>query len=236
MIKQLSSDPFSQTRIARCKAEMALCDNLVNPYTVINELGYEMVYDDVGCCQNGHRMNILDKHHTHVSIGVAYDKFYLALVQNFEDKYTIWKIPISYDSISNTVYMNGRLTRNASTFGGIAIRYDPLPSQETYKQNKDRESYSEGQIVAIVVPHHFAPLTRDIRNDSNNYQLITANKSVISCDRNNKDNNTVTSFDISFPMSELTKKYGSGVYTVDTWYKDTSYNRFQASSVSLFVH
>lgn len=47
----------------------------------------EYVYNDTICCDNAHRHNILNKYHTHVSIGIAYDNTYFAIVQNFENNY-----------------------------------------------------------------------------------------------------------------------------------------------------
>jgi uncharacterized protein YkwD len=237
--QQASSDLFDQARLAACKMGIALCDNLVDSYNAIGNLEYSMVYDDENCCQNGHRTNILDTHHTHVSIGIAYDKFYLALVQNFEDKYTIWNKPISYSNKSNMVSMNGTLKNNADAFDGITISYDPLPSQATYKQNITSESYSEGETVAEVAPPNVARLQGDFQSNPDNGHLIEAAKWIMS-DRthiadSNSGNNNITSFAISFPMHKLTKVYGTGVYTIDTWYNDTNNKPFQASSISLFI-
>lgn len=36
-----------------------------------------------------HRDNILGKWHTHVNIGIAYDKTHVFLVQDFEDNYIL---------------------------------------------------------------------------------------------------------------------------------------------------
>lgn len=89
------------------------------------------MYDDVKCCNNGHRYNILDKYHTNVSIGIAYDKYYFSIVQNFEDRYTKWFKPISYGNKTHSVSLSGNIKGN-NTFDKILITYDPLPSHETY--------------------------------------------------------------------------------------------------------
>jgi hypothetical protein len=41
-----------------------------------------------------HRNNILHKHHTHVSIGLAYDKYSFVFVQNFENNYVEFDRPM----------------------------------------------------------------------------------------------------------------------------------------------
>jgi len=230
---QLSNDPFNHIRLAMCKAGIVLCDNLINTCKAINNLEYSMMYQDAGCCQDGHRMNILDKHHNYVSIGIAYNKFYLVLVQNFEDKYTVWKRPISYDKTSNTVSMSGSITSNTMSLSDLVIRYEPLPSKQIYENNKNRKSYNEGQIVARVIPHMVATSINELQTYVDNTQLIQASKSILACSTSTADNKGVTKFEISFSIGELIKKYGHGVYTIDTWYKPMNNNPFQASSVSL---
>src|SRR5687767_4581800 len=69
-----------------CRSGFYLCDK-INPFQEIDLHQYGLVYDDLECCDNGHRDNILDKHHTHVSIGIAYDDYNFVIVQNFEANY-----------------------------------------------------------------------------------------------------------------------------------------------------
>ena len=239
-----SSDAFDELRLAACKKGIAICTDTIDPYESIDKLQYAMMYDDAKCCDNGHRYNILDKHHTHVNLGIAYNKFYFALVQNFEDKYTIWNEPISYDDISNTVAMNG-IVKNDASFRGITISYDPLPSEKTYKENRDKNHYEGGIPIALVVPstqkYAYTP------KDFSNMNLVEANKWIVNNDNNNmvnsnsnkpeyNDTSNYSNFDISFSMNKLTDKYGDGVYTIETWYDDRNNEPFQATSVSLFIN
>jgi len=46
-----------------------------------------MIYDNAKCCTDGHKNNTLDKFHTHVSLGIAFNKYYFAMVQNLEKYY-----------------------------------------------------------------------------------------------------------------------------------------------------
>ena len=230
-----SSDIFDNARLSACKRGIAICTDTVDPYKSIDDLQYAMMYNDDKCCQNGHRDNILDMHHTHVSLGIAYNKFYFAIVENFENKYTVWSTPISYNNVSNTVSMNGFVKKNA-TFKALTVSYDPLPSEKTYEQNLDKHSYQEGLPIAQIVKSAFS--------HGNNYDwnskldLIDADRwKVNDNDYNNSlKNNNNSNFDISFSMNRLTERYGRGVYTINTWYVDENNETFIATSVSLFVN
>ena len=70
----------------------------INPYEEIAKAEWNMIYNDTRCCNDDHRENILDKRHTHVSIGIAYDDYYLSLVQNFENNYLNLSKPITHDN------------------------------------------------------------------------------------------------------------------------------------------
>jgi len=42
--------------------------HILDPYQAIRDLEYSMINNDSKCCNNGHKNNILNKFHTHVSI------------------------------------------------------------------------------------------------------------------------------------------------------------------------
>ncbi|WP_222424869.1 CAP domain-containing protein, partial [Candidatus Nitrosocosmicus arcticus] len=60
---------------------------VIDQYKAINDLEYSMIHNDETCCNNGHKNNILNMFHTHVSIGIAFNKYYFVMVQNFENHY-----------------------------------------------------------------------------------------------------------------------------------------------------
>ena len=78
---------FNKTQYEQCVQNTLYDCEKINPITTIEELQYEMMYNDKECCDDGHRNNILNKYRTGVSIGIVYDEYYLVLVQNFENNY-----------------------------------------------------------------------------------------------------------------------------------------------------
>lgn len=65
-----------------CRGEYVYCEE-IDPRRSITTAQYGMMYDDADS-NWGHRDNIVDKQWTCVSIGIAYDKYFFVLVQDFE--------------------------------------------------------------------------------------------------------------------------------------------------------
>ena len=173
-----------------------------------------MMYNDKECCNDGHRNNILDSRHTHVSIGIVYDKYYLALVQNFENNYGL-DIDVSGDQAK----VSGELA--AGTLEQIAIYYDEMPTPGIYEHNKRLLSYSAGELVATVArplpPGYYYEQQQD------GYRLIVANRWNAQGD----------SVDVTFNLSEVVSR-GDGVYTLFAVVKDGD-QTFHTTSHSVFV-
>jgi hypothetical protein len=74
---------FSAAQYQECRTSILVDCERIEPLSTIEELEYEMMYKDKECCDDGHRNNILDPRHTHVSIGIVYDEYCLAVVQTF---------------------------------------------------------------------------------------------------------------------------------------------------------
>jgi hypothetical protein len=102
------------------------------------------MYNDTECCADGHRNNILNKYRTDVSIGIVYDKYYLAFVQNFENNYGL-DIAIEGGSVEVSGVIDEGIVDQ------IAVRYDAPPTAQVYETNKRMLSYSGGELVAVVV-------------------------------------------------------------------------------------
>jgi hypothetical protein len=155
------------------------------------------MYDDEECCNNGHRDNILDPHHTHVSLGIAYDDYYFAYVQNFEN---IYLDSPSVSTDNNYVRISGKLLIEKPSF--VTVTYDEYPTEAIYQRDKDRNSYDHGEPVAYIL----APLAGGYRiaPGPNDYYVMEANRwSTI-------DNN----FNGEFSLDQAMKKHGRGVYTM----------------------
>jgi len=193
-----------------CTSGFYYCEGM-DPYSEIADLEYGMIYDDLLCCNNGHRDNILDPNHTHVSIGIAYDDYTIVLVQNFEDNYIEFTSPITSDNTN--IRLIGNIPRGTEVYG-INIFYDELPTSNTYQDNKFQSSYGLGEMIAgVTQPRYYY---EDI-------VTIPANKWVVSND----------SIDIRFSLSSIDNE--PGVYTIVTWLEDSDGNQFPVTSYSVFV-
>jgi uncharacterized protein YkwD len=152
---------FNGNDYNRCVSKILLCQT-IDPLESIDALQYLMVYEDKECCNDGHRDNILDKYHTHVSVGIAYDDYYFAFVQNFENVYITRQHAhdtrpiISHDSKLRELTIEGKITNGQfSTLvehaNTITIYYDPLPTTLEYEKNKSRNEYDGGIYVACIL-------------------------------------------------------------------------------------
>jgi hypothetical protein len=204
---------FGPDQYSRCVSTVILCER-VDPISAIDDLQHEMMYNDKECCNNGHRDNILDKNHTHVSIGIAYDEYYLALVQNFEADYGF-----SADIRGTEVDIAGPIPKEAK-FDNVVIYYDQLPSKQVYENNKEKLSYDAGTLAATV----FEPLPRTLRyQQPNDYVIIEADK------WQKKDNILDVTFDITPAIKQ------DGVYTVYAMFEDSDGHQFSTTSYSIFM-
>ena len=205
---------FAKEQYNECKANIILvhCQK-IDPITDLDELEYEMMYKDKECCNNGHRDNILNDRHTHVSIGIMYDDYYLTLVENFENNYGL-DVAVNNDQVR----LSGSLS--TGTLDHIGIYYDEMPTPEVYEQNKHLLSYSTGDIIAVVVK----PLPPGYFYKAEGYKIIEANRWSVD------DNHSV---DIAFNLALAVKR--DGVYTLIATVDDAG-EMFDATSYSIFVH
>jgi hypothetical protein len=169
-----------------------------------------MMHDDAHA-NWGHRDNILDKHHTDVSLGIVYDDYYFAYVQNFESNYLTLDQPISEED--GLVLLQGKLGSGYS-LSSITIHYDETPTTEVYNRDKDLNSYSLGDSIAGVTT-------------SGRYytDMVT-----IAADRWSVGDDD---FDIAFNISPLTTK--AGVYTIVV-FLDHGSDIFPAMTHSIFIN
>ena len=204
---------FSPEQYEQCVTDILVECEKVEPVSTIEQLQYEMMYNDKECCNDGHRNNILDPHHTHVSIGIVYDQYYLALVQNFENNYGL-----DVDAEDSEIEISGTLLDGQ--LDQIAIYYDEMPSQAVYEQNKDLLFYSAGELVAVIVK----PLPPGYYYESlQGYNLIEADRWTVQSDAVN------VMFDLADAVDE------DGTYTLFALVKDGE-EMFDVTSYSVFVN
>jgi Cysteine-rich secretory protein family len=203
---------FTPQEYSRCVSLLSICET-VDPIQTIKDLENRMLNDDVLCCANGHRDNILDSHHTDVSIGIVYDRYFLVFVENFEDNYGL------VTTVNNgMVNLKGHLS--SGTLDQLQVNYDELPTASVYDQNKNKLSYTGGTIIALVAkPLGFGYYYQQPQG----YNIIQASNW-------NVDNSDV---DISFPLAKAVSK--DGVYTIQAVLDDGEGKPFDATSYSIFV-
>lgn len=208
-----------------CASGIYICSK-TEPYYEIDRAEYLMLYDDKECCNDGHRDNILDKYHTHVNIGVAYDDYFFAIVQNFENQYVVWTDPIA--GSGSDVSMAGffAVNRDADSKNdlglfAVTVSYDEPPTRATYEANSDRNGYGEGELIAVVAPP--APPGSFYEKPAAGYDIVEAKSWA----------ENATNFSIDFTLQGLVDAHGSGVYTVAVWAKDAGGQRFVAAETSI---
>ncbi len=204
---------FSPEQYEQCVTNVLIKCEEIEPLSTIDQLQYEMMYNDKECCNDGHKNNILNPRHTHVSIGIVYDQYYLALVQNFENNYGLGvEVEDSEIEMSGTL-LDGQLDH-------IAVYYDEMPTQAVYEQNKDLLSYSAGELVAVVVK----PLPPGYYYESlEGYDVIEADRWIEQRD----------SVNVVFDLADAADK--DGTYTLFALVKDGE-EMFDVTSYSVFVN
>jgi hypothetical protein len=202
---------FSAGQYEDCRANILIDCERIKPHATIEELEYEMMYRDKECCNDGHRDNILDPRHTHVSIGIVYDQFYLAFVENFENNYGL-----------NVTVNSGLVRISGQLFEGdleqIGIYFDEVPTRAIYDQNKHLLSYSAGNLAAMVVK----PLPPGYYYETpHGYTLVQANSW-----------REGDSINVTFNLASAVEK--DGVYTLFAMVKNGE-EIFDVMSYSIFV-
>ena len=180
-----------------------------------------MMFDDAHA-NWGHRDNILDPHHTHVSIGVAYTDYTLAFVQNFETRRIEGVGPAGGPANPISLDSAGQITVAGSMDAGLDVHsidvyYDPLPSTRTYGIHADDMSYGLGEPVA----HIYEPHPRG---------YISTGRTVIMADRwDTSAGSVLIEFGAPAHMSK------NGAYTFYVWLTDGAREPFVGSSRTFMV-
>ncbi len=171
----------------------------------IKTLEHSMVYNDVACCNNGHRYNILDPLHNHVSIGVAYNSTYVYFDEEFENDYVNLNLSVTGGSAANPYYvtMTGSPTQQTTAPKAIYIAFDSTPVPESRDQlNSGPHEYGPGTLEGGVLP-----------SDNGIFggcaQFTTG--TTVCADKWTFTSSTVN---IAFSMKDFVKNYGPGVFTL----------------------
>jgi uncharacterized protein YkwD len=252
VVQNIGYDGFNnlQTNIInKCKTGVYICTP-IDPIKSIDELEYNMLHYD-SIFNWSHRNNILDKHHTHVGIGIAYDKYSFVLVQNFENNYIEFDKPIikannlAYEANNNNdsrgnIEISGKVLGNNNSIDSIHVYYDEKPTFMIYNQHKNDNLYDMGKLVADVFrqpPNH---LNQYHKQTLSNHTLIQATKWWISYapstlqgeGRGREESIRQQSIDIQFNISSLLKN--EGVYTIVVNLRHDNIDTIPVTSYSIF--
>lgn len=89
-----------------------------------------------------HRKNILDPHHTHVGIGVAYSKAGLRMIQIFARRYVSLEPIPTKQGPSSSVQLKGKVLEPGLDLQAISVFYEPLPEEMSLAQLMGTYSYA----------------------------------------------------------------------------------------------
>jgi uncharacterized protein YkwD len=169
--------------------------------SALKDMQYSMMYDDAHA-NWGHRDNILNSMHNKVSIGIAYNRNNVYLVQDFENDYITWN-SLNTDNL-NQITLQGTNTKTGTTIQSIMIFYDkPTPlTADQLKQTPYQGSYNPGTYVATVWSP--PPAGTYYTYNDNTIHNIEAN---IWIENGNN-------FQISYSLANVINSHGKGVYTI----------------------
>ena len=187
----------------------------------INDLEWQMMYNDSACCNNGHRNNILNPYHNRVSIGIAYDSTHVYFVEDFETYYINMNSPI--ETSNGNVVLEGNTSQTLNPTS-VLIFYDSTPqpiSPQTLNSVYDG-SYTPGTFVGGVVP----PCNSLFGGCSQFSTGLTVKATTWTV--------TSNAVDIQFSLSAFVQRSGNGVYTITMMQGDQN-NPEYLTSISIFV-
>jgi hypothetical protein len=157
-----------------------------------------MMNNDVACCNNGHRDNILDPAHNRVSLGISYNQASgrVYLVEDFEDAYLQLSQPIQQSTGEISIIGGSSSSIQVSQ---LTVFYDSTPVTMTNDQLDATFAYDPGSFVGGVFP----PCSQACTFYPNGVSSYASTWQA-----------TGTAIDIQFSMASFFAKDGSGVYTI----------------------
>ena len=199
-----------------------------------------------------HAMNILHPDHNYINVGIAWNDFCVAIVQQFENKYVEWsQKPVI--TLNKKFMLTGTINFNA-TIEQIDIFYDtpPLPLSDQDLMLSPA-NYGFGHVcthiacsenslpVGIVLPKSEASelepdVLEDVLNEGSNIPLFLAQKWEVTRTEDS------TTFSVEEDLTELidfvaeaSNTDGKGIYTVLVWaLPEGSTTGIELTTISIF--
>ena len=208
----------------------------INPLRTIDLLQDIMVYNDAHAKWH-HRYNMLDNHTTHVSLGIAYDDYSFALVQNFENNYINFSNPIHMKNGDGHVTISGALL-NDTRFHGVEIYYDDLPTNSFYEQYKDPNKYQPGNLVATVKAATNVGFDTGISNsnlEKNSTGVALSNTVMLNpVQESYSFSGDKQAISLEIDILPLINEKKSGIYTIVVVLEDRTHKIFPGGAHSIF--
>ncbi len=197
----------------------------INVLNAIQSMEYNFMYNDLACCDNGHRDNILTPQHNQVSIGIAYNSTSIYLVEDFINKYITWISNTPSISQNGSTLLEGSMAPGYS-LSSVQISYDPpvqplLPSTLNSNSSPYHGPYSYGTTIAGVG-----------YSKGNSYYFYKNTTTINATTYITNGQN----FDIAFNLTGSIAKYGAGEYTLMVYLDNSSQSPFMGSTYTLFVN
>ena len=181
----------------------------------IASMQFQMVYDDLECCDNGHRDTILDVHHNVVHIGLAWNGTQLFMVQHFANEYVEWN---NYPNLNSNgvVSLSGIANIQISGPLVLAIAYDPIPSGASPSDLRNSPNfYSIGENCnisnCIKDPNPWIGSILQPLPEGRNYVGVRPTDVVANVWNVNE---ATGQFEIQANIIPIVNAHGSGVYTL----------------------
>lgn len=205
---------------------------------------YSMVEDDKESDWQ-HAKNILYPLHNNVEIGIAWNNFCVAIVQQFEHDYIDWK---QYPRIgsNNVLELSGEIQFN-STLQNIDIFFDPTPvplSDQQIISTPPRSNYGHQctifSCISALAVGNVIPMESDEVAEEDLENILNLNSEgtlvFVAKEWSVTHSSDTTTFSISDDITKLIDEHGSGVYTVLLWTTPTgSANTITITTISIFV-
>ena len=162
---------------------------------------------------DGHRRTILNPHHTHVGIGLAFDPHRVVMAQEFLSRYVRFDpSPPRKAKLKDRVEVSGSVLDTGHKLRSVTVLYEPLPDSMSVEALNHTEAYTLPEERYDLLP----------RLDGNrNYEDGTKGDIVIQG----------RTFRSAIPFF----KGEEGIYTVVVWIYDEEGRPVPASNVSIRV-
>jgi hypothetical protein len=164
---------------------------------------------------DGHRQNILDPYHTHVGIGLAFDRYNVYMTQEFLDRYV--EVDTTFPrraKLNDKITLIGKVLNPKHTVSSITIFYESIPKPMLIKRLNSAS--------ACGLPNE-------------RYDLFPALKDTLYYyeDGGRGDINIFDDgrFESPIPFFKELK----GIYTVVVWVEDERGNDIPSTSISIIV-